>query len=662
MWTLRMSFLLIYLQMMMNMAFLRTGFCIGKILRLLLVTSLFLMISGCATADKDGQSAKVISPAAALEDRQGKAREQLHQMLDDGQVAQVLMRIDAYRLRFGWQSEWLDDIEEQALAGLQLQYEAAIAGDNFEMAIIALRSMLADPSESSITLDQKDINGFLQLEEALFQQHLAAGRGPLAVASFMRTLDYGLPSDQMMRAGLELIEQLRDSFAWQTVLQKMAQLGQDPAVIRSNYSFPQVLPSDQVPGVVTVWVDKGVKSEGGVGQLDRMIGSGFFIDEQGHMLTNYHVIQSEVDPTYRGYSRVYIRTHESPDTRIPAQVVGYDPLLDLALLKAPVKPAYVFPVSGIKERRPGSRVYAIGSPVGLSNTITSGIISAVGRRFFQLGEAVQVDAALNPGNSGGPVVDEDGNLVGAVYAGIPQFEGLNFAVPSFWIRGVLGRLYTPGMVEHSYLGLSVFETMEGLEVIHVITGTPAAVAGVKAGDVITALGGISVTSLEQANRLLMDTRPSELLTITLKTVRDDVVDDNGKVENDGQVENIEKPGESQLIRQRIQLASRPERPLEETLANSSQFPLNMFPPLYGVIMEQVRSGWFSHEYTVERVLPGTIADDAGLSPNDPVRLRRWEYDEEQGVVGVLLHVRKRKNGYMDSAVMIPASVLVTNIL
>ena len=155
-------------------------------------------------------------------------------------------------------------------------------------------------------------------------------------------------------------------------------------------------------GTVTVWVDRGMTIEKGLGRADRMIGSGFFIDANGYLITNYHVIQSEVDPEYEGFSRVYIKRAENPTVRIPAKVVGWDTTFDLALLKTEINPEMYFQLGSSEDLNIGSRIYAIGSPAGLEQTLTSGIVSAQNRRLLSLGSVLQIDAPVNHGSSGGP--------------------------------------------------------------------------------------------------------------------------------------------------------------------------------------------------------------------------------------------------------------------
>ncbi|MDR3248958.1 MAG: S1C family serine protease, partial [Treponema sp.] len=179
-------------------------------------------------------------------------------------------------------------------------------------------------------------------------------------------------------------------------------------------------PQDMIKGVATVLIDRGMRIEQGRGFPDRILGSAFFVDASGLLITNYHVIASEVDPKYEGYSCMTIRLGDSTSPRIPARVIGWDKAMDLALIKTEISPEYVFSVVDRVVPQVGDSILAIGSPGGLEKTVTMGIVSALSRRFLQIGDVIQIDAAVNSGNSGGPVVDTSGRLVGIVFAGAAQ--------------------------------------------------------------------------------------------------------------------------------------------------------------------------------------------------------------------------------------------------
>jgi S1-C subfamily serine protease len=384
-------------------------------------------------------------------------------------------------------------------------------------------------------------------------------------------------------------------------------------------------PADMLAGSVTIWVNRGIRLERGMGLPDRVIGSGFFIDPRGYLLTNYHVISSEVDPKYEGYSRLFIRPSEHPEDRIPAKVVGYSRIFDLALLKAEVKPDFVFGVTDIEELRVGTRVFAIGSPGGLDKTITAGIVSATSRRFFQMGDAMQMDVPVNPGNSGGPLVDEAGRLVGVVFAGIEQFEGINFAIPGYWLLKFLPSLYKEGEVVHSWIGLSIFETKRDLEVIYTVPGSPGREAGIISGDKILKIGEVSVLSVRAAQDILLSLEPETLVPVTIQR------------------------GDRQMTIQ-IALGVRPFSPLEDPL--SFEVRENLFPPLFGFTARKISSGFFSTDYTVEKVYPGSVADETSISENDPFTLHNWIVDTKNRIVLMEIAIKQRKAGFLEGRIQL----------
>ncbi len=384
---------------------------------------------------------------------------------------------------------------------------------------------------------------------------------------------------------------------------------------------------EMAKGVVTIWVNRGIKVEHGVGMADRGIGSGFFIDRRGYLLTNYHVIESEVDPTYEGYSRLYVRLPDAPEERIPAKVVGWDRVFDLALLKVEIVPEYVFAFSGRKTFRAGDKVYAIGSPLGLENTVTAGIVSATGRRFLQLGDAIQVDAAINPGNSGGPLLDADGELAGIVFAGAERYEGLNFAIAGQWIATRLPALYRGGAAPHAWLGCAIEETERGLEVVYV---HPDAAGIFAPGDVLEAIRGVPVASSLEAQDRLLDCLPGEL------------------------VDSSVRRGDETLTV--LSLArTRPFSPLET--AERIDTPMNIMPAAFGMFLETRSASVFEPgSYTVTRVLRGSPADEAGLSENDPIVVKKLMADQKNRVIVLQLYVKRRKAGFLESIIQIPAEL------
>ena len=400
---------------------------------------------------------------------------------------------------------------------------------------------------------------------------------------------------------------------------------------------PPATHEEMLGGTVTVWVDRGVLIRRGVGYPDRVIGSGFFIDGDGHLLTNYHVISSEVDPAYEGYSRLYVRLSERPDQRVPARVVGYDPVFDLALLKAEVEPDYVFNPVTAANPAPGDPITAIGTPgdISLAKTVTSGIVSAVGRRFLQLGDALQVDAPLNPGNSGGPLLDRERELVGVTFSGMEQFEGINFGIAVEWIERVLPKLYAGGAVSHQWLGVSVHRRATELVVDYVLPGAPADLAGIAAGDVLVRIGDHAADEVVGVQRHLLGFAAPALVEV-----------------------EVRRGGRTRRLP--ALLGPRPFSPLDEALRRDSW--QDALLPLFGLGVEHAGRTLFKDEYRVTAVVPGSVADDSRISVDDPVWLEGFVVDEELRTAYLRLVVRKRLTGFLEASVLLSAPLEQNNLL
>jgi S1-C subfamily serine protease len=404
--------------------------------------------------------------------------------------------------------------------------------------------------------------------------------------------------------------------------------GQIPDELRA-YARGRDSAADMIRGVATVLVDRGFRIERGRGMPDRVLGSAFYVDASGLLITNYHVISSEVDPSYEGYSRMYIRMGDSSSPRIPARVIGWDKAMDLALIKTELKGDYVFSVVDRIIPRVGDTVLAIGSPGGLEKTVTSGIVSALGRRFLQIGDVIQIDAAVNHGNSGGPVVDTEGRLVGIVFAGIEQYQGLNFAVPAERLAAALPAMIKGGKAERPWLGLTISETSSGAEIIYSAPRTPASEHRVTEGYLIRKINGIAVeapqgTLIPALQDMLFQTRPGEL--VALET-------------SDGK-------------RRIMQTVPRPDIPLAEAAKIDSRE--RMAAPLFGLILSPSDGGSFTSSYLVKKVVRGSIADEAGISDQDPVSIRGFRVEEKEGYALMEINVKKRRMGFMETTMQLPA--------
>ena len=212
-------------------------------------------------------------------------------------------------------------------------------------------------------------------------------------------------------------------------------------------------------------------------------------------------------------------------------MVGTDPSTDLAVIDvdAPSTAFRPLTLADSSALSVGEEVVAIGSPFGLENTVTSGIVSALDRSMqapngYTINGAVQTDAAINHGNSGGPLLDLQGRVVGVnsqIESDSGGSDGVGFAVPSNTVKSIVSQLVSGGTVQHAYLGVGLSQpqgSVSGAQVSEVRSGTPAATAGLQTGDVITSVDGDSVASVEALQSAIDTRKPGD--TVKLGYVRD----------------------------------------------------------------------------------------------------------------------------------------------
>ena len=245
-------------------------------------------------------------------------------------------------------------------------------------------------------------------------------------------------------------------------------------------------------------------------------GSGFVYDADGHIITNEHVVE--------GTSSVSVRFWNGKT--FDASVVGTDASTDLAVLKVDAPASQLFPLSlgDSSKLLVGDQVVAIGSPFGLEGTVTSGIVSALHREMtspnhFAIDNSIQTDAAINHGNSGGPLLNAQGKVVGVnsqIESNSGGNEGVGFAIPSNTVRSIASQLISSGKAEHAFLGvvLSDSSSQTGAAVGQVRAGTPAARAALRAGDVVTAAAGTKINSASELRAVINAHRPGDTISVT----------------------------------------------------------------------------------------------------------------------------------------------------
>jgi S1-C subfamily serine protease len=244
-------------------------------------------------------------------------------------------------------------------------------------------------------------------------------------------------------------------------------------------------------------------------------GSGFIFTPDGLILTNSHVVHEA--------KRIDVSLADG--RRFPADIIGDDPATDLAVIRIDAPGMVVVELGDSQKLRVGQLAIAIGNPYGFQYTVTAGVVSALGRSLRSysgrlIDDVIQTDASLNPGNSGGPLVTSDGQVVGVNTAMIQMAQGLCFAIGINTAKFVASRLLRDGRIRRSYIGVEAqtvplhrrlirfydLAQESGVVVMSVTAGSPARKAGLREGDVIIAPDGKSVAGVDDLHRLLTDAR------------------------------------------------------------------------------------------------------------------------------------------------------------
>jgi putative serine protease PepD len=276
------------------------------------------------------------------------------------------------------------------------------------------------------------------------------------------------------------------------------------------------------PGVVDITVTSSSSSDNGFfgpqSQQSQAEGSGFVYDSNGDIITNAHVVD--------GATAIKVRFKDGSTAK--ATLVGKDESTDIAVIKVDVPSSKLHPLSlGTSSNvQPGQAVVAFGSPFGLPGTMTAGIVSAVNRTItapnnYSISGSIQTDAAINHGNSGGPLLDAaTGKVIGVdaqIESNSNDNAGVGFAIPVDAVKHVASTVIAGKTVEHAYLGVQIGDASNGAgaEVGKIVSGSPADKAGLQVGDVVTSIDGKSVESADDLTAIVATYKPGDKATVTV---------------------------------------------------------------------------------------------------------------------------------------------------
>jgi len=273
-------------------------------------------------------------------------------------------------------------------------------------------------------------------------------------------------------------------------------------------------------------------------RVQRGVGSGFIVSQDGRIITNAHVVA--------GSDTVDVVLKDG--RRLEGRVVGADPVTDVAVVKVEANNLPTVRLSNSDEIQPGQWAIAIGNPLGLDSTVTAGIISATGRSSSAVGvpdkriDFIQTDAAINPGNSGGPLLNERGEVIGVNTAIRADAQGIGFAIPINTVQRISDQLISTGSVEHAYLGvqmvtltpevrqdinsdpesnLNVTEE-QGVLIVRVVPDSPAARAGLRAGDVVRSVNGQNIAQADELQNAVAQSQVGSNMQVQVRRGGQDV--------------------------------------------------------------------------------------------------------------------------------------------
>lgn len=356
---------------------------------------------------------------------------------------------------------------------------------------------------------------------SLFLSFLLLSSTPMAMAQPAGTpIVPAAPPQDAPGSFADLVEKLSPAVVNVSTTQIVKSAGADIQM----FGLPEGLPNDPALEQFRQFFEQFNRMQGMPADREvTSLGSGFVIDAQGYIITNYHVINGAEEITVRF----------SDDTKLKAKIVGRDQKTDLALLKveSPKPLAYV-PLGDSDKARVGDWVIAIGNPFGLGGSVTAGIISAR-QRSLNAGpydDFIQTDAAINRGNSGGPLFNTSGEVIGinsAIFSTNGGSIGISFSIPSNLAKPIIDQLKQYGKTHRGWLGVKIQDVTDeiadsvgmkapmGALVVEITEGSPAAKAGVQVGDIITQFNGDDITEMRHLPRMVAESKIGEKASLTI---------------------------------------------------------------------------------------------------------------------------------------------------
>lgn len=343
---------------------------------------------------------------------------------------------------------------------------------------------------------------------------------------------------------------------------------------------------------------------------ERSLGSGVIVSPDGYILTNTHVVEKA--------DEIMVTLYDQQNFK--GKIIGSDPKTDIAVIKISIQNLPAIKWGNSDKIQVGEFVLAFGNPYSLSNTVTMGIVSAVGRANVGIADYedfIQTDAAINPGNSGGPLVNIKGELIGintAIFSRTGGYQGIGFAVPSNMAQSVMSQLINKGKVTRGWLGITIqnftpelarefgLNKSTGALVTEILKGSPAEKAGIKRGDIITEVDGKAVKNVETLRNIIAQSKVGS--RIQLQVIRD------GKP-NIFTVTITELP---QDITQNV-----PGEPDEKSPAEENALAGFSVMNLTQEIAKQLDISKDEKGVVIVRVEPYSAAEDAGLKKGDVIQ-------------------------------------------